>query len=316
VTTSILLISTDRAGDLRWSLPAAMAQDGAEVVVVDNASGDETGELARAHGARHLRLERRMTWCEANDAAISATEGELVLLLNADCFLAPDFLERARPRLEEEGVGAVAPKLLRAAGGAPDQRLDEVDAAGMAVDRRRKNALVGHGEPASRYSTPGDAFGADGAAALFRRAMLEDCRVEGRVLDPAFEKYAADVDLAWRAQLLGWRCAYEPAAVAWHVRSYGPSTRATVPAADRRAQFRNRYLAIAKNDTPGALARDLPRLLAYEVLALGYALLRERELLSAYRDAWRRLPAARRQRREIQSRRRAARVPLGLAPRP
>jgi GT2 family glycosyltransferase len=314
VSTSILLISTDRAAELRASLPAALAQPEAEVVVVDNASGDETAALTRAHGARHLRLERRLSWAAANNRAIRETGGATVLLLNADCFLAPDFLAAARPRLDEPGVGAVAPKLLRTAGPGESERLDEVDAAGMILDRRRKNTLHGHGEPAARYSAPGEAFGADGAAALYRRELLEGCAVDGEVFDEDMAKYASDVDLAWRAQLLGWRCAYEPRARAWHVRSYGPSTRAEVPAADRRAQFRNRWLMMAKNDLATALVRDLPRIAAWEAAALGYALLRERELLPAYREAWRLLPAARRRRRAIQPRRRVDRVPFGLAP--
>ena len=55
--------------------------------------------------------------------------------------------------------------------------------------------------------------------------MLEDCAVDGELLDPSFEKWASDVDLAWRAHLMGWKCAYEPRAVAYHVRSYGPTSR-------------------------------------------------------------------------------------------
>ena len=80
-------------------------------------------------------------------------------------------------------------------------------------------------------------------------------------------------------------------------------------------QFRNRYLMIAKNEGR-ELARDLPLVLGYELLALGHVLLRERHLLPAYRDAWRRLPAARRRRRAIQARRIGGRVRYGLeAPR-
>lgn len=314
MSTTILLIAADRAAELRWSLPAALAQPDAEVVVVDNASSDETPELARRHGARHLRLESRHSWCGANNAALAATGGESVLLLNADCFLAPDFLSVARPRLAEAGVGAVAPKLLRTTGPRPEQRLDEIDAAAMFLDRRRKNGLVGHGEPGARFSTPGEAFGADGAAALYRREMLQDCAVRGRVLEEDLVKYAADVDLAWRAQLRGWRCAYEPRAQAWHVRSYGPSSRARVPAADRRLQFRNRYLMMARNDTCPALLRDAHRILGYETLALGYALVRERELLGGYREAWRLRHSAWHARSTIQARRHVERVPLELRP--
>jgi GT2 family glycosyltransferase len=316
VTTTILLISTDRAGELRRSLPAALAQDDAEVVVVDNASSDATGELAREHGARHLRLETRLSWAEANNAGIAAAEGDAVLLLNADCFLEPDFLAQARPRLAEPGVGSVAPKLVRTTGSEPGDRLDLLDAVGMRMDRARRNNLVGHGRPRLAYDTPGMAFGADGAAALFRREMLEDCAVDGEVLDPAFEKWASDVDLAWRGHLLGWQCAYEPRAVAYHVRSYGPTSRARVPQADRTVQFRNRYLMMLKNDSLASFARDLPRIAAYEVLAVGYALLRERPLLRGYHDALRLAPEARRKGRAIAGRRTVdpRRVPFGLEP--
>ena len=318
MSTTILLISTDRAKELRRSLPAALAQDDAEVMVIDNASTDETAALVSSHGARHLRLERRMSWAEANNAGIAAAEGDSVLLLNADCFLEPDFLVHARPRLDEPGVGVVAPKLVRTAGPEPDDRLDLLDAAGMRMGRARTNNLVGHGRPRLAYDVPGRAFGADGAAALYRREMLEDCAIGGEVLDPAFEKWASDVDLAWRGHLMGWSCAYEPRAVAYHVRSYGPTSRAAVPQADRRVQFRNRYLMMLKNDSLASFARDLPRIAGYEVLALGFAVLRERFLLPGYGDALRLGRDARRKGRVIAARRRVdpRRVPFGLEPAP
>jgi len=316
VTTTILLISTDGAAELRHSLPAAMAQQDAEVVVIDNASADATADLARQHGARHLRLDQRLSWAAANNAGIAAADGDSVLLLNADCFLEPGFLRHARARLSDPDVGAVAPKLVRTLGPEPSERLDLLDAAGMRVDRARRNNLTGHGRPRLAYDTPGSAFGADGAAALFRREMLADCALDGEVLDPAFEKWASDVDLAWRAHLMGWTCAYEPRAVAYHVRSYGPSSRAMVPETDRRVQFRNRYLMMLKNDSLASFARDLPRIAAFEVLALGYTLLRERHLLRGYRDALSLAPEARWKGRAIARMRRVdpRRVPFGLEP--
>ena len=318
MNTTILLISTDRATELRHSLPAALAQPDAEVIVLDNASTDTTPELTREHGARHLRLERRMSWAEANNAGIRAAEGESVLLLNADCFLEPTFLEHARTALAQPGVGSVAPKLIRTLGPDRAERLDLIDAAGMSLDRRRKNNLVGHGRPSLAFDTPGRSFGADGAAALYRREMLNDCALDGNVLDPAFEKWASDVDLAWRGHLMGWDCAYEPRAVAYHVRSYGPSSRRLVPEGDRRVQFRNRYLMMLKNDSRASLARDLPRIGAYEALALGFALLRERHLLRGYAEARRLAADARRQGRIIARRRKLdpRLVPFGLEPQP
>jgi GT2 family glycosyltransferase len=149
---------------------------------------------------------------------------------------------------------------------------------------------------------------------MYRRETLEDCAVAGEVFDENMPGWGCDADLAWRARLYGWRAVYEPAAVVGHIRNYSPTTRAAAPASDRRTQFRNRLLMIAKNDTRRDLLRDWAPLLGYEVLALGYAVLREPELLAGYREAWRRLPEARRQKRLIQARRRVRRVPFGLEP--
>ncbi len=182
----------------------------------------------------------------------------------------------------------------------------------MSIDRRRKNGLVGHGAPAAEFSLPAPVFGADGAAALYRREALEECRLgTGEVLDEDMELWASDADLAWRAQLLGWRSVYEPAAMAEHVRTYSPSTRAQLSRSDRRLQFRNRYLMMIKNETPAGLARDLPAIALYEVLALGFVLLREPYLLAGYRDAWRLRRGAWHRRRLVQARRRDS-APFGL----
>jgi GT2 family glycosyltransferase len=309
------VLSVDEAHLLEHSLPAAAAQPGASLVVIDNACTDATRTVAAKHGARIVALRERVSYAAAINAGIVATEDDALLLLNADCVLDPGFLAAARPRLDQRGVGSVAPRLVRATGMGAGDRLDLLDAAGMVVDRRRKNALVGHGEPASSYGVAADVFGGDGACVLYRREVLDACAVGSEVLDEDLELWASDVDLAWRARLLGWRCMYEPRAVGWHMRFYSPTTRSQLPEAHRRLQFRNRLLMMAKNDAWADVRGDLHRILFYEVLALGHAVLRERHLLRGYAEAWRALPAARRRRAVVQAKRRAH-PPFGLrAPR-
>lgn len=315
--TTVLVLSVDEAPLLAYSLPAAVAQEGADVLVIDNACTDSTRSVAEAHGARVLGLRERVSYAAAINAGIVASEGDAVLLLNADCVLDEGFLAAARERLEMRGVGSVAPRLIRATGMRPDERLDALDAAGMVVDRRRKNTLVGHNEPTTGYARAAEVFGGDGACVLYRREVLEACAVGGEVFDEQLELWASDVDLAWRARLQGWRCMYEPRAVAWHMRFYSPTTRSGLPEAHRRLQFRNRLLMMAKNDTWADVRGDLHRIAFYELLAIGHVLLRERHLLRAYRDAYRALPGARARRRVVQAKRvPGIRAPFGLrAPR-
>jgi GT2 family glycosyltransferase len=321
----IPIISTGEGDLLRHSLPAALAQDDVEVVVLDNASDDSTRDVATEHDVRCVRLDERHSFSRAMNVAVRAVDTDAILFVQPDCFLAPGFVAAARRHLDDPTVGSVAPKLLRTAGPGRDQHLDAIDTAGMSLDRRRKNGLVGHGRPALAFDTVSEAFGADGAVALYRRSALDDAAAGGDVFDedlvvirdgvPA--DWAADADLAWRARLMGWRCVYEPRAVAHHIRRYSPSTRATMPEWQRAVQFRNRYLMIAKNDPLASLARDLPRILPHEALALGFALLREPFLLRGYLEAARLLPRMLGKRRELQRRRRARGAPpppYGLEP--
>ena len=319
--TTILLLSVDEAANLAYSLPAAMVQEGCDVVVVDNASTDTTEALAIGHGAEHFLIHRRLSYAAAMNVALARVRTEAVLLLNADCFLEPGYVVRAAARLAgEPETGAVAGKLLRTDGPLTADPPRAIDTAAMVIDRRRKNGLVGHGGPVSSFSRPGEAFGTDGAAALYRTEALRRCALPPRasgapeVLDEDMELWASDADLAWRLRLLGWRCAYEPAAVARHVRTYSPTTRAQVAERHRRLQFRNRYLMWIKNETRRDLLRDLPFVVGYEVAALGHVLLRERFLLGGYREVWALRRRTLERRAEVQSRRAVRRVPFGLLP--
>ncbi len=277
----ILMLSVDEAAMLERSLPPAVAQD--EVLVVDNASTDGTAELAERLGARVLRLDERVSYAAAMNAGLAATEGD-VLLLNADCFLDAGAVAAAARHLADPTVGSVAFRVRQ------DAHPDRIDAAGMWIDRRRKNGLVGHGDPVAAHAAVRDVFGADGACALYRRAALAGGFDEDMAL------WITDADLAWRARNAGWRCVFEPAATASHVRTYSPSKRPQTSREHRRIQFRNRYLMMVRNETWASLVRNAPWIVAYEVLALGHVLLRERFLAQGYVEAVRLAPRVRRRR--------------------
>lgn len=315
---TFFVLATDEAPLLDASLPFALAQAPDEIYVVDNGSTDDTAAVAERHGVRVISLSPRVSYSEAMNAGIAAATTDAVALLQADVFLEPGFKDAALAALARDGVGVIAPKLLRTTGPSVEDRLDVIDAAGMTFERSRKNGLVGHGDEASSYAVAGEVFGADGAAAIYRREVLEAIAVDGgpEVFDPVLERWASDADVAWRTRIAGWTAWYEPAALAFHKRHYSPSTRNLVSAPDRRMQFRNRYLMALKNDRARDVLRDLPGIALYELLAVGHVLLRERHLLGAYRETWERRGEARRRRAAIQAQRRAGRPPFGLRARP
>ncbi len=250
---------------------AALARPPAEIVVVDNGSGDATLDLARraCPEAEIVGERTNLGYCKANNLGIARTRSPFVLVLNPDARLAPRFLEEILPAFEDPGVGIAAGKLLR-----PDGRT--LDSAGQRLARSRQPVDRGYGEPdAGQYDRDEEVFGACGAAAVYRRAMLDEVADPGgQVFDEAFFAFYEDLDLAWRARRAGWRAVYRHRAVGWHARGAtagDPRVRARGRAmlarsADSRYHVaKNRYLTILRNDTPGGYLRDLPFILARDI---------------------------------------------------
>ncbi len=273
----------------------------AEVLVVDNGSTDgSVGQLARSHpGVEVIRRPFNEGTARAWNRAIDRTTGDFILILNTDVFLDRDFLCSAlAAAMTSEDVGLVAAQILNAASG----RIENV---GQVLQRRLR---VRNRAPAGRRAK---VFAGSGSALLCRRAMLADIRLGTDYFDESFFAYWEDVDLAWRAQLRGWHCLYEPGAVARHVGSASQGGRVRVIEKSPFFQlhiWKNRYLALIKNASPGVLLALFPWLTLAEFLSWAYLLIRAPGRLPVYLDAHtqvlRELPDALKKRRWIQNRRR------------
>lgn len=147
-----------------------------------------------------------------------------------------------------------------------------IDTTGHVACRNRLFRNRGEGElDRGQFGCSGPVFGVSGALAVYRRAMLEEVallRPDGsrEIFDEDLFAYFEDVDLDWRAALLGWRATYEPVAVAYHERG-GAGPRRT-PFVER-LNWRNRLLCVLKNDDLGALAAALPGVVATTALKTG-----------------------------------------------
>ena len=315
ITTSIVL--HDSAGDVGSCLSALAGQTRLpdSVVVIDNASSDDGLERARhaMRDARFVRLSGNAGFSAAHNRAMAIAPADVHVLLNPDCRLAPSFIERAVEALEyDAAIGAVSGRLLRFRDDSPDGgpleelNSDVLDSTGMVAHRNRRVLDRSSNLPAmGRDQFPADVFGASGAAAVYRRSMLEDVAFDGEFLDEAFFAYREDVDLAWRAQLLGWRCRYQPAALARHRRRVAPGRRRGLPSRINRLSVANRWRMIAKNELAEGWRRDWPAIIARDVQIVGYCALREqRTLLAAFEVAGDR-DRLRSRRRDVMRRRRA-----------
>jgi GT2 family glycosyltransferase len=302
-TASVGIVTFASASHIGRCLEAVRVQTRApaEVVVWDNASADGSADLARRHGARVLVSGTNVGFAAAANELIRATTGPYLLLLNPDASPAPDYLARLVAAAETDArLGSVTGKLIRPA--APEGPV-VLDSTGHVLYRNRAALNRGENEPdRGQYDTAGEVFGVCAAAALYRRAMLEDVRVGAEYFAADFFAYLEDVDLDWRARLRGWRAWYEPAAVCVHARGHRGKRRMKYPWALRHS-LKNRYLMMVRNDRLADVLRDLPAIAGMEgLLALDYLLTRP-TALRGYVDLVRLLPRAAAARRVIQSRR-------------
>lgn len=279
-----------------------------ELLVADNDSRDGTrAALERHTGAgERIYLDRNTGFSAGHNALIARARGDYYLALNPDVSLHREYVSRLVAACEADArAGSATGKLLR------KTPPGVIDSTGMVMLPSIRHLDRGAGEvDRGQYDAPGEVFGASGAAALYSRRLLDDVRVGGEWFDEDFFAYREDADLAWRAQLLGWRCLYVPSALATHARRVTPERRAMLPAEINRWSVRNRFLLRLKNQTLRHALRFAGPALLRDAQVVGYVLLRERSSLGGLAEVLRLLPGTLRKRRAIMGRRRAGAADL------
>jgi GT2 family glycosyltransferase len=211
---SVTIVTYNSGRFIKRCLETVLAQRYAnkEIIVIDNASSDGTVDILEQFEDRCQIVynDENIGFAAAQNQAIRAGAGAWVLTLNPDVLLLPNFIQA----LVEAGqfdpkVGTVCGKLLTilATFDLPDKPL--VDSTGIYftpmlrhLDRGSQEVDNGH------YLKHEYVFGATAAAALYRREMIDDISIGDEFFDPDFFVYREDADVAWRAQLLGWKCVY------------------------------------------------------------------------------------------------------------
>lgn len=263
-------------------LRSLRAQEGVrlEVIVVDNASSDGSVDFVRAFypEARVVENQENRGYAGALNQAVELMRGDSLLTLNTDISLAPRFvaeLARCIRDHQAERCGYAMGKVcLMTAEGEPTGRLYST---GHLLARNRLVYNRGSGQiDRGQYDREERIPGANAAALLIRREMLEDLRTETGVFDELFFLYGSDVDFDWLAACRGWACYYCPTAVCRHV-SEGSSQ---ISRQGFDAPFINaRFLMMIKNDRLGDVLRDLPFIVKRNIVDLAPKIRRKPSLL-------------------------------------
>ncbi len=217
----------------------ASAAAGFEVILVDNASSDDTERLlSHVDGLRVARNQRNEGFLRACNQGASLARGRALLLLNSDAFVRPGALGAALATLDSASdIGAVGARLIL-----PSGALQE---AGSIVWSDASTLGYGRDLPpdCGEAMYRRDVDYCSGAFLMTPRSLWD--RLGG--FDEAFApSYYEDADYCMRLRRCGFRVVYEPAAAADHFEFGSEAHRGDARAAmeRNRKRFRARHAAM------------------------------------------------------------------------
>jgi N-acetylglucosaminyl-diphospho-decaprenol L-rhamnosyltransferase len=238
----VVIVSYNSAARLAWCVEPLLDCDDVRVVVVDNASEDETVEVAASVGVEVIPRTRNDGFAAGCNTGFMAGAAPSVLLLNPDARIEAADIERLLDTLRTRpDVGVVAPRIVAEDGSLEFSqrrfpRLRSTYAQALFLHRvfRQGGWTDELLRDVSAYERPGSPDWVSGACILLRRTALE--QLGG--LDEGFFMYCEDIDLCKRLRDVGFEIAYEPGAQVVHQGGVSAPRSALLPVL---AQSRLRY---------------------------------------------------------------------------
>lgn len=225
---SIIIPNLDGLPHLRICLPSLKKQTFKDfcLILVDNASTDDSVKftLESFPDAKIIQLSKNEGFAKAINKGIQLVLNEpgsdYILLLNNDIELNEEFLRTGIETFEKiNNASMIATKMLSYS------NRDIIDDCGDFIKANGGSPVArGHGErDTGQYDKEEFIFGACAGAAFYKKEIFASVGL----FDESFFAYYEDIDFSFRAQLQGFKCYYQPKAIAYHKRG-GTSSKASV----------------------------------------------------------------------------------------
>lgn len=180
-----------------------------EIIIIDNASSDGSVQYISEHYPEFTLIENKenLGFAAAVNQGIKASNADYVFLLNNDVELEHDCISNLLKCIEKDGnTFAVSSKMIQYT---DKSKMDDAGDEYTILGWTRK---VGDGKSPDLYTEERETFSACAGAALYRKSILDKIGY----FDENFFAYMEDVDISYRARILGYKCMYCPEAVVYH----------------------------------------------------------------------------------------------------
>ena len=198
---SVIVASYNGAGTLDACLESlkTVRYPDYEVILVDDGSSDNTGEIAARYSwVKYIRHPKNKGLSVARNTGLDAATGEIVVYTDADCRVSEYWLTYLVDRLLHSDCVGV---------GGPNYLPPEDSSIARAV-------MASPGGPAAVLIDDREAEHIPGCNMGFWKWALKE--IGG--FDAQFMRAGDDVDVCWRFQQRGWRLGWHPMAFVWHYR--------------------------------------------------------------------------------------------------
>ncbi len=220
-----------------------------DVLIVDNASQDSSADYIEQHypGISLIRLDQNYGFSRAVNEGIKRTKTPYLILLNNATKCDPDFIGALVREIEkDEKVFSVASKMIQMY--APEK----IDGAGDLYCALGWAFARGKDRSRKHYEKSGKVFSACAGAAIYRRDLFEQIGY----FDEFHFTYLEDVDVGYRARIMGYENRYTPEAVVYHAGSGATGSRYN--SFKVRIAARNSWYVIYKNMPALQIVINLP----------------------------------------------------------
>ena len=247
--TAVVILNYNTEGFLRAFLPRLICSvgkvDGAEVIVADNDSSDDSLAVMKEMfpQVKTIVFEKNYGFTGGYNKAFEQIDSEYFLLINSDIDVTDDWLQPLVDWMDAHpDCGACAPKLHS---WQEREKFEYAGAAGGYIDRFgypfcRGRVLKHLQTDAGQYDSPTDVFWATGACLMVRSSVYK--KLGG--LDDRFFAHMEEIDLCWRMQLEGYKVTVVPQSLVYHV---GGGTLPATSPFKLFLNFRNNLLMLENN---------------------------------------------------------------------
>lgn len=174
-----------------------------EIIVVDNHSTDDSVAIVRNKfsSCKVIQLEKNMGFAIANNIGTKNAKGDYFVFLNNDTYVTPEWIRELVMVMEKDHTIAISQSLLLRPDGSVDSSGDFATRYGRTYSSKKLG-----------FTKNREILSARGAAMIVRKTFFLQLNGFDEDYFISFE----DVELGWKAWILGYRVVMVPTSIVYH----------------------------------------------------------------------------------------------------